>query len=160
MYHYYFVIEVFITLFITDKIKYRKHDELKPSPIQAEAIPVILQNKDLIGCAQTGTGKTAAYLLPLIHQILNSEKRHLNALIIAPTRELVLQIDQQIAMNQMRLGLLGANHSGGTINADPSSFLPMIPEKDQQPKVPHLPLPILSILFILSSALPPPPPRR
>jgi ATP-dependent RNA helicase RhlE len=67
-----------------------------PTPIQEQAIPVILDNKDLIGCAQTGTGKTAAYLLPVIDHILKSKTRHLNALIIAPTRELVLQIDQQI----------------------------------------------------------------
>lgn len=68
----------------------------QPTPIQQQAIPVILQNKDLIACAQTGTGKTAAYLLPIIHHILEAETRHLNTLIIAPTRELVLQIDQQI----------------------------------------------------------------
>jgi len=67
-----------------------------PTPIQQQAMPVILANKDLIACAQTGTGKTAAYLLPIIDQIVRSENRHLNALIIAPTRELVLQIDQQI----------------------------------------------------------------
>ncbi|HQQ93119.1 MAG TPA: DEAD/DEAH box helicase [Bacteroidia bacterium] len=68
----------------------------KPTPIQAQAIPVLLEGKDLIGCAQTGTGKTAAFLLPIIEHILRAPKRHLNALIIAPTRELVLQIDQQI----------------------------------------------------------------
>ena len=68
----------------------------QPTPIQEQAIPVILDNKDLIACAQTGTGKTAAYLLPIIDHILKAEKRHLNTLIIAPTRELVLQIDQQI----------------------------------------------------------------
>jgi ATP-dependent RNA helicase RhlE len=67
-----------------------------PTPIQQQAIPVILDNKDLIACAQTGTGKTAAYLLPIIHHILHAPTRHLNTLIIAPTRELVLQIDQQI----------------------------------------------------------------
>lgn len=67
-----------------------------PTPIQEQAIPVILDNKDLIACAQTGTGKTAAYLLPIIHHILQAPTRHLNTLIIAPTRELVLQIDQQI----------------------------------------------------------------
>ena len=67
-----------------------------PTPIQEQAIPVILNNKDLIACAQTGTGKTAAYLLPIIDHIVRAPKRHLNALIIAPTRELVLQIDQQI----------------------------------------------------------------
>jgi ATP-dependent RNA helicase RhlE len=68
----------------------------QPSPIQQQAIPVILQKHDLIACAQTGTGKTAAYLLPTIHQIIHSDHRHLNALIIAPTRELAMQIDQQI----------------------------------------------------------------
>jgi ATP-dependent RNA helicase RhlE len=67
-----------------------------PTPIQEQAIPVLLDKKDLIACAQTGTGKTAAYLLPIINNILKAEKRHLNTLIIAPTRELVLQIDQQI----------------------------------------------------------------
>jgi superfamily II DNA/RNA helicase len=67
-----------------------------PTPIQEQAIPVISDNKDLIACAQTGTGKTAAYLLPIINHILHAPTRHLNTLIIAPTRELVLQIDQQI----------------------------------------------------------------
>ena len=67
-----------------------------PTPIQKESIPIILAHKDLIACAQTGTGKTAAYLLPIIDHIVRSKTRHLNALIIAPTRELVLQIDQQI----------------------------------------------------------------
>ncbi len=68
----------------------------QPTPIQEQAIPVILDNKDLIACAQTGTGKTAAYLLPIINHILHAPTRHLNTLIIAPTRELVVQIDQQI----------------------------------------------------------------
>ncbi len=68
----------------------------KPTPIQEQAIPVILDNKDIIACAQTGTGKTAAYVLPLIHKIINSDKRHINTLVLAPTRELALQIDQQI----------------------------------------------------------------
>lgn len=68
----------------------------KPTPIQEQAIPVILQNKDVIACAQTGTGKTAAYILPVLHKIINTDHRHLNTLIIAPTRELAQQIDQQI----------------------------------------------------------------
>lgn len=66
------------------------------TPIQQQAIPVIKNKKDLIACAQTGTGKTAAFLIPIIDSILGAEIRHLNTLIIAPTRELVLQIDQQI----------------------------------------------------------------
>jgi len=66
------------------------------TPIQEQAIPVILANKDLIACAQTGTGKTAAYLLPVMHKIAESGHVKLNTLIIAPTRELAQQIDQQV----------------------------------------------------------------
>jgi len=68
----------------------------KPTPIQEQAIPLILQNKDLIACAQTGTGKTAAYVLPILDKIAKSDHRHINTLIIAPTRELAQQIDQQV----------------------------------------------------------------
>jgi superfamily II DNA/RNA helicase len=68
----------------------------KPTPIQEQAIPLILEKHDLIACAQTGTGKTAAYLLPILNNIIHSDHRHLNTLIIAPTRELVQQIDQQV----------------------------------------------------------------
>ncbi|MCB0699552.1 MAG: DEAD/DEAH box helicase [Chitinophagaceae bacterium] len=67
-----------------------------PTPIQEQAIPIILDNHDLIACAQTGTGKTAAYLLPLLHKIITSPVCQLNTLILAPTRELAQQIDQQI----------------------------------------------------------------
>ncbi|MFM9055268.1 MAG: DEAD/DEAH box helicase, partial [Bacteroidota bacterium] len=69
---------------------------ITPTPIQEQAIPLILQGHDLIACAQTGTGKTAAYVLPVIDRIAKSEVRRLNTLIIAPTRELAQQIDQQI----------------------------------------------------------------
>lgn len=68
----------------------------KPTPIQQQAIPVILQGKDVIACAQTGTGKTAAYILPVINKMIHTDHRHLNTLVIAPTRELAQQIDQQI----------------------------------------------------------------
>ena len=68
----------------------------KPTPIQEQAIPIILNKHDLIACAQTGTGKTAAYLLPIMHQICTAKEKSLvNTLILAPTRELVQQIDQQ-----------------------------------------------------------------
>lgn len=68
----------------------------KPTPVQESTIPVIMANQDLIACAQTGTGKTAAYVLPILNKIIHSEKRHLNTLVIAPTRELAFQIDQQV----------------------------------------------------------------
>jgi len=70
----------------------------KPTPIQEQSIPITLQGKDLIACAQTGTGKTAAFLLPVISQIIakgNSEHK-IRALVITPTRELAIQIDQQL----------------------------------------------------------------
>lgn len=68
------------------------------TPIQEKAIPQILANKDLIACAQTGTGKTGAFVIPLIHQLISSTRKanKINALIIVPTRELAIQIDQQI----------------------------------------------------------------
>ena len=66
------------------------------TPVQELAMPVIWKGIDLIACAQTGTGKTAAYLLPVLNRITKSPGQGINTLIIAPTRELVLQIDQQI----------------------------------------------------------------
>lgn len=66
------------------------------TPVQELAMPVIWEGNDLIACAQTGTGKTAAYLLPILNRISQDRNNGLNTLIIAPTRELVLQIDQQI----------------------------------------------------------------
>lgn len=68
------------------------------TPVQAETIPVILQGKDVISCAQTGTGKTAAYILPLLTNLEfdNHNPDKLNAIIMAPTRELAQQIDQQM----------------------------------------------------------------
>jgi ATP-dependent RNA helicase RhlE len=66
----------------------------KPTPIQEQVIPHILAGKDVIACAQTGTGKTAAYLLPVLHQISENAIPHTSTLILSPTRELALQIDQ------------------------------------------------------------------
>ena len=67
-----------------------------PTPIQQQAIPVILANKDIIGCAQTGTGKTAAYLLPVINKIIKQRSNSINTLVVAPTRELAIQIDEAL----------------------------------------------------------------
>ncbi|MEP7092958.1 MAG: DEAD/DEAH box helicase [Flavobacterium sp.] len=72
---------------------------LNPTPIQEQSIPIVLSGKDLIGCAQTGTGKTAAFAIPIIHQlhrIVGSTKKakQIRALIVTPTRELAVQIGQ------------------------------------------------------------------
>jgi ATP-dependent RNA helicase RhlE len=85
----------------------------KPTPIQEQAIPAILQKRDIIACAQTGTGKTAAYVLPILHNIIASDNRHLNTMIIAPTRELAQQIDQQIEGFSYFLGVSSIAIYGG-----------------------------------------------
>jgi len=66
------------------------------TPIQEQAIPIILDNKDLIACAQTGTGKTAAFILPVLDKISRTQSSGINTLVVCPTRELALQIDRQI----------------------------------------------------------------
>jgi superfamily II DNA/RNA helicase len=68
----------------------------KPTPIQQQAIPIIMQGRDLIACAQTGTGKTAAFLLPVINEIISAQSETLNTLIVVPTRELAVQIDEAL----------------------------------------------------------------
>lgn len=67
-----------------------------PTPIQEQAIPIIQSGKDLIGCAQTGTGKTAAFLLPILNKLSGLPAETTDTLIIVPTRELALQIDQAL----------------------------------------------------------------
>ncbi len=69
---------------------------LEPTPIQQQAIPLILEGHDMIACAQTGTGKTAAFLLPLIQRAVQKPHQGVDTLVIVPTRELALQIDQQL----------------------------------------------------------------
>src|SRR5690606_9765649 len=66
------------------------------TPIQEKTIPVILDGKDIIACAQTGTGKTASYLLPILNRIAENPREQITSLILVPTRELAVQIDQQI----------------------------------------------------------------
>jgi ATP-dependent RNA helicase RhlE len=68
----------------------------KPTPIQQQAIPIIMHNKDLIACAQTGTGKTAAFLLPVINKLIQTPGDFIHTLIIVPTRELAIQIDEAL----------------------------------------------------------------
>ncbi|WP_170061867.1 DEAD/DEAH box helicase [Hymenobacter chitinivorans] len=69
---------------------------LNATPIQEQAIPKIIEGKDLIACAQTGTGKTAAYLLPLLDKISHAKHGTTSTLILVPTRELATQIDEQV----------------------------------------------------------------
>ncbi len=89
-----------------------------PTPIQQQAIPLVLQQKDLLGCAQTGTGKTAAFAIPilqLLYQDKNNEKgrRAIKALILTPTRELAIQIDESFEAYGKYTGLSHAVIFGG-----------------------------------------------
>lgn len=84
----------------------------KPTPIQAKAIPEVLAGRDVIGLAQTGSGKTAAYSLPLLQALWN-EPRALFACVLAPTRELSYQISQQIEALGATIGVRCATIVGG-----------------------------------------------
>ena len=84
------------------------------TPIQEQTIPLILEGKDLIGIAQTGTGKTAAFVLPIIQKILESNEAHFTqALIVVPTRELAMQIDQAIGAYSYFAGISSIAIYGG-----------------------------------------------
>ncbi len=84
----------------------------EPSPIQKEAIPVILQGKDMVGQAHTGTGKTAAFALPILHMLeLDGE---VEALVIVPTRELATQVSDEIFRLGKYLGIKTATVYGGS----------------------------------------------
>lgn len=89
-----------------------------PTPIQRQAIPIILEKKDLLGCAQTGTGKTAAFALPILQILLEEkrtthEKRIIHSLIITPTRELAIQIGDSFTAYGKHTGLKNMVVFGG-----------------------------------------------
>ena len=88
---------------------------LSPTPIQEKSYPIIMSGKDMIGIAQTGTGKTFAYLLPLLRQLKFADHKHPRILIVVPTRELVLQVIDEIKkltkyMNVRYLGVYGGTN--------------------------------------------------
>src|SRR5215208_7154153 len=83
-----------------------------PTPIQAAAIPLALRGRDLIGLAQTGTGKTAAFTLPIVHRLLGGPRRT-RALILTPTRELCMQVDESFRRYGSAAGIDVAAIFGG-----------------------------------------------
>ncbi len=85
----------------------------EPTPIQELSIPVILEKKDVLGAAQTGTGKTGAFVIPIIQQILENPSEGTKALILSPTRELAHQIDEQIFALGYHCGISSATIIGG-----------------------------------------------
>src|SRR4051812_48887259 len=88
-----------------------------PTPIQAQAIPLLLEGRDLLGCAQTGTGKTAAFSLPILHRLAQQkrhlERRQVRVLVLTPTRELALQVHESFNTYGKNLRLKTAVVFGG-----------------------------------------------
>jgi len=84
-----------------------------PTPIQTQAIPKVMQGRDLMGLAQTGTGKTAVFVLPMLHRLLHGQHGRVRALIVAPTRELAEQIHEAIEVLGSKTGLRSVTVYGG-----------------------------------------------
>jgi len=86
---------------------------IKPTPIQTEAVPPALEGRDLLACAQTGSGKTAAFLLPIMHRLMDQPRRTTRALILTPTRELAAQILEDFNAFAVHTPLTAAAVFGG-----------------------------------------------
>lgn len=86
----------------------------EPTAIQEKSIPLITDGKDVIGIAQTGTGKTGAFVIPIMERVLQSERKGVKALILSPTRELAKQIDEQIFAIGYHAGITSATVIGGS----------------------------------------------
>lgn len=86
----------------------------EPTPIQDECIPLILEGRDVIGAAQTGTGKTGAFVIPLLQRIIENPTEHTQALILSPTRELAQQIEEQVFALGYHTGISSATVTGGS----------------------------------------------
>ena len=86
---------------------------IRPTPIQDEAIPPALQGRDLLACAQTGSGKTAAFLLPILHRLIGRPRRITRVLVLTPTRELAAQILEDFNALTVHTSLSGAAVYGG-----------------------------------------------
>ncbi|HPR63727.1 MAG TPA: DEAD/DEAH box helicase [Thermoanaerobaculia bacterium] len=84
-----------------------------PTPIQTETIPLAMTGQDLIGTAQTGTGKTAAFVLPILHRLLTTPGKGHRVLVLTPTRELAQQIDEHIVLLSAETGIHSATIYGG-----------------------------------------------
>ena len=83
------------------------------NPDTGQAIPLVMQGHDVVGLAQTGTGKTAAFVLPILHRLMQGGRRHVRALVIAPTRELAEQTHEAIGTLGRRTGLKSVTIYGG-----------------------------------------------
>src|SRR4051812_18317017 len=91
-----------------------KHNFVQPTAVQSQAIPPALEDRDVVATAQTGTGKTLAFLLPVLNSILNNRpKRGPSALVLSPTRELAIQINETFTKLAAGTGIRSAVVVGG-----------------------------------------------
>jgi ATP-dependent RNA helicase RhlE len=91
----------------------RENNYSEPTPIQEKAIPRVLDGQDVMCCAQTGTGKTAAFALPILQRLAEKERAHLRALILVPTRELAMQVSRNLREYGKHLDLVTTTVFGG-----------------------------------------------
>jgi ATP-dependent RNA helicase RhlE len=98
-----------------------------PTPVQEQAIPIVLQGTDLLGCAQTGTGKTAAFAIPILQLLganhANEKRRKIRSLIVTPTRELAIQIDESFKAYGRYTGLTSTVVFGGVAQGPQTTIL-------------------------------------
>lgn len=104
-----------------------------PTPIQEQAIPILLQGKDLLGCAQTGTGKTAAFAIPILQHLYHEKlqrgrQKRIRALVVTPTRELAIQIGESFTAYGANTGIRNAVIFGGVKQGAQVSTLQQLPE--------------------------------
>ncbi len=106
---------------------------ITPTPIQEQSIPILLRGKDLLGCAQTGTGKTAAFSIPIIQHLYNDRRqekgpRRIKALVVTPTRELALQIGESFTTYAKYAGLKNTVIFGGVKQGSQTAALRQGPD--------------------------------
>ncbi len=85
----------------------------RPTPVQSTAIPPALEGRDVLACAMTGSGKTAAFLLPILHRLIDRPRGKTRALVLTPTRELALQIYEDLRDLAVHTPITGAAIIGG-----------------------------------------------
>jgi len=105
----------------------REEGYVTPTPVQEQAIPIVLQGTDLLGCAQTGTGKTAAFAVPILQLLstshANEKRRRIRSLIVTPTRELAIQIDDSFKAYGRYTGLTSTVVFGGVAQGPQTKIL-------------------------------------
>ena len=100
---------------LSESINKALHEKgyVTPTPIQEQAIPQLIAGRDLLGCAQTGTGKTAAFCIPILQRLSANRNKGIRALILAPTRELAIQVSENLNFYGKNLPLKSAIIFGG-----------------------------------------------